>query len=440
MSLSRGVGLGSLGLSNSLPNLGGPGTEDGSDPTTRFAPGANSAWDFINNYARFKDVYYGPLANTPNRTFTRASTAYYTNSAGVLTSVASGVLRTGDRGSLIEGAGTNLCLQSQTFDNATWAKSNVTVTADAAVAPDGTTTADRIEVTAAASTTLYQQNITATATAATASIYVKNGNLGASDCDDFLIRNVTTSTNIAGGKFDWTTGIFTASTGGTATVTSLANGWYRITISISSGITISDNLRFWVGAVGNTETAGQYFYGWGAQLEATAYASSYIPTTTASATRAADSLTVTGVTGLDFPLSLYCEFERASDSGAGEVLFAVSNGTSGDRLQLEVNSSDLARAQITAGSAGQFDETVATAIATGTVNKLAARGATNDARFAKNGTLSNADATVTLPATPNKISFGLNPTGSSPFYGYLRRAAIFSRALSDGELQALTAA
>ncbi len=48
---------------------------------------------------------------------------------------------------LIEKVRTNLVLQSQTFDNASWNKTTdgqVTITANAAAAPDGTTTAEKM--------------------------------------------------------------------------------------------------------------------------------------------------------------------------------------------------------------------------------------------------------------------------------------------------------
>ena len=50
---------------------------------------------------------------------------------------------TGSNG-LIQYAPNNLLLQSESFDNSYWAKLASTITANSAVAPDGTTSADKL--------------------------------------------------------------------------------------------------------------------------------------------------------------------------------------------------------------------------------------------------------------------------------------------------------
>jgi hypothetical protein len=72
----------------------------------------------------------GQEARSARITYARASTATYYD--GVTNSKAE----------------ENLLLQSQTFDNAYWTKTNITVTANSTTAPDGTTTAESILETA----------------------------------------------------------------------------------------------------------------------------------------------------------------------------------------------------------------------------------------------------------------------------------------------------
>ncbi len=439
MSLSRGAGLGSIGLSNSSPNLGGSGTEDGSDPTTRFAPGANSAWDFINNYARFKDVYYGPLANTPGWSFTRASTGYAQTAAGVLVPFASGELRRTDKGVLIEGARTNLCLQSQTFDNASWEKTRSSVSADAAVAPDGTTTADKlVEDTTATATHQMSQNITVSLNATCASsVYAKAGERTWLRITEGNGVTASAFFNLSAGTVGTVAGTGTPS----AIITALANGWYRCTLVFTaSGTTPNSHFQLATGDNGNSYTGdgASGLYIWGAQLEAAAFPSSYIPTTTASATRAADVLTVP-VSGIAYPVSLFCEWQWITSTAGSRFTVGVNvNGSDTNRSYLRIASNDTVRAIMSTGGVEQAAVSPGVTSLTGVVYKQAGRFAANDVNCAINGTVGSADTSATDPTAPTIIRFGSTDSGTEQPFGYLRRAALFNRALSDAELQAVT--
>lgn len=74
----------------------------------------------------------------------------YTSPSAKMTLGPSGTLRFGAH---------NLCLQSETFDNASWTKTNVTVSANSIQAPDGATTADTILETAVTNVHLVTQDI-----------------------------------------------------------------------------------------------------------------------------------------------------------------------------------------------------------------------------------------------------------------------------------------
>ena len=411
-----------------------------------WAKRAEYAWDFLRDRARFAGGYRGALANTPNWTFTRASTGYAQTSGGVLQSFASGELRRTDKGVLIEGAGTNLCLQSQTFDNASWTKSRTSLSANAAIAPDGTMTADKLIETVDSGTHRAYQTFTKAASAVTytLSVYLK-----AAERTFAHIRiaetgegnPATVGLNLSTGELGTPYG--SGITGVSAAVVTVANGWYRL--SITGTTTTDTNLAVYVmaatgltsGDVGYVGDITKGVYIWGAQLEAASFPSSYIPTTTGSATRAADSLTVTGVTGLDAPLTLYSEFERGVDTGAFEHLLTTHAGDS-NHASLYVNSSDQGGGTTRQGGALQASMGVTGALAVGTVYKVAMRVTTNNVQAARGGTLGTADTSCTNPPTPNTIEFGNVQNGGNPSFGYLRRAALFSRALSDGELQAMT--
>jgi hypothetical protein len=392
-------------------------------------------WDFINDRALFASADVGPVASTPGWSFSRASTGYYTNADGTLTSFASGALRRGNRGVLIEGARTNLLLRSQEFDNASWAKSNSTATANAIVAPDGTTTADRLIENTNNNVHNFGQAVVTTAAAHTFSVYAKAGERTYM----LMYHNVSGQGRVfdlASGALGGVAGLGTPTT---STITALGNGWYRCSITVTA--TAASN-EFYCYAMSDATT---YFYAgstsnglylWGAQLEAASFPSSYIPTTSASATRAADVLTVSSP-GVDFPLTLFAEFERVVDTGTVESLLAVHAGVN-ERAQLYVDASDRATLLVLRGGGTEANPAVTGAIALATTARAAARVGTNSGQVARGGTLASEDTSLTVPATPTAINIGSDPGSAFQGFGYLRRAAIINSAVNDAGLQAMT--
>ena len=401
-------------------------------------------WDFIANRALFASADVGGVASTPGWSYTRADaqTAYAQDSAGNLIPFATGVLRRTDKGVLIEGARTNLCLRSQEFDNASWTKTRCSATANAITAPDGTLTADKLTEDTSNNSHQALQTITVASGVMTATIYFKAA--------ERTFAQVSMSDNATGTAqcvFNLSNGAMgTPSVNGSwtsvsAAISTLANGWYRCSVAATRGAgTETVIIAGLATAIATTSymgdgTSGVYL--WGAQLEAASFPSSYIPTTTASATRAADVLTVSSP-GVSYPLSLFAEFERGQDTGAQEKIFGVDAGATNERSRLDVDTSDRGNIFVSAGGATQANDPVAGALAAGTVYKLAARIATNDVKAARSGTLSTGDATVTLPSTPTLIRFGVDVGGGPELNGYLRKTAIFNSAVNDAGLQSMT--
>jgi hypothetical protein len=233
-----------------------------------------------------------PTNGNGDLTWTRASTALRTNSSGNIELMASGVPRLSYMyGScpalLLEPQRTNLLFPSEDLTNANWVKTNVTASANSIVAPDGNTTADTL--TATASTGQHQvQNGAHTATTVTASIYAKKGT------NNFLqIFSGTSSQAFA--NFNLDSGVVgTLGSLATSSIQNVGNGWYRciMTFTAASGSTFRWALVSSASAgYGQswTTTGSENLYLWGAQVEVGAYPTTYIPTTTASATRVADS-------------------------------------------------------------------------------------------------------------------------------------------------------
>lgn len=167
------------------------------------------------------------------------------------------------------------------------------------------------------------------------------------------------------------------------------------------------------------------------------FPSSYIPTTTASATRAADVLTVSSP-GVSYPLGMFAEFEPSSLAAVTQVAFALDSGSGYDEAYLWLSNAAVVRLLSETGPTSQANETVGAAVVVGTAYKAAGRVVADNFKLARSGSLSLGDTSGTAPATPTRLMFGNRLGNSNLLEGYLRRAAIINFAPSDAQLQAMT--
>jgi hypothetical protein len=338
------------------------------------------------------------------------------------------------KGLLIEEARTNLLLRSQEFNDAAYTNSNVTVTANATAAPDGTTTADMLAAASTVSVNLQQSSAVA-ATSATYSIFVKKGS-GATQANAFRIRNTTTATTLVEVTINYDTGVLTYVTGSTgATSVNFGNGWWRVSLSATTGITSGDTIRCdqcFVGA----STISHSAYVWGAQLEAGAFATSYIPTVASQVTRSADVATMTGTN-----FSSWYNATAGTFVADFDVIWSGNAPASMGVIGLDASASKRF-AYIPSGSqnVSTFDGSVALGTANNigsAVNKVAS--AYDTSRYiALNG---GAVATGTFAAGYSSgTSLDIGKYGASnPINGHIRSIAYYNTRLSDAQIQQLSA-
>jgi hypothetical protein len=265
----------------------------------------------VNNFPSVRPTLDLDFANSktldPRITFTRSSGGSYVGADGLIKLAGVNEARfdhdpyTGESlGLLVEEARTNLLLQSEDFST-TWLNTNSTETANAAVAPNGATTADKIIPDSGADNGQFRQDISKNASSITytLSCYGKqaeyNSLIISAEHTNNTVNKADVGFSLVDGAVISTAAAFGTFTSASSSVQTLPNGWFRFSLTYTSGTETSQRIRIYgydsVSATGDG-TSGIFI--WGAQLEAGSFPTSYIPTQASTRTRAADNASITG--------------------------------------------------------------------------------------------------------------------------------------------------
>jgi hypothetical protein len=351
-------------------------------------------------------------------TFTRASSGTFVDSAGVLQTAATDVPRfdhdptTGESlGLLVEEQRTNLRLNSATYQP-TSGGTPAAYTVDQ-VAPDGTLTGSRqtaatprtFEDYTGIANALYTFSFYCRVTSGTASFSIQ-------------LKNAATDT------------VITSDTSPVATTT-----WKRFSISgTTNGATPGARVEI-VGVVPG-------FVFWGAQLEAGAFPTSYIPTTTAAATRSAD---VVSITGSAFS-SWYRQDEGTVFVDGSTPAFTNTTGFVAINAAGNTNRLEIRQSRNTPNVTGASVDVIWTNInATPT---LAANTSYKQATAVSNASHGNSIArsldtssTVIGTIAATQLFFGIRSSQTAPTGGSsstIRRLTYWPQRLANSTLQSLT--
>jgi len=358
-------------------------------------------------------------------TFTRGSEATFVNAQGLIESTASNDApridySTGAKAFLLEGQSTNLIPYSEDFSQSDWVKlgagagSAAVVTSNYAISPDGTQNASRLQC---------DLNGGGASSGNQSLIYDLYSSSGNQTMSVYLKSNTNSNQTIYFAN--------TQTSGDTITITS---EWQRFEFSHNTSTYVfAVGLRGRSGGAIN-DTADILIYG--AQAEQQSYATSYIPTSGASATRNQElCYDATPVINSEEG-TLYAEISALANDGGNRII-SVSSGDQTNRVIIFYTSvNNQIRVISATNSANQFDRYF-TLSDVKSLHKVAIKYKENDFSFWVDGSKISSGSSGLAPIGLSELSFD-NGSGGARFFGNTKGLKYYPKALADVQLEDLT--
>jgi hypothetical protein len=342
---------------------------------------------------------------------------------------------------LLEPQRTNLALQSSSFDSATWGKVNATVTANTTTSPSGIVDADEITDSSGSFGNVGSNVVAFSSADYSVSLFIKKKTSTTAYLGIEVAGNGRYLTfNSVSGDIKY----ISADVFNNKKLISFNDDWWYLSFTVNVSASTAVGIRFFPSistdgsSLNAAATGTETIYG--AQLEAGSYATSYIPTTTASVTRNSDQVYKTGISSLINSTEgvLYAEIAALSNDLTNRLL-SLSDGTSTNRIFLGFNSlSNSIRFRVQVNNVYQAEDNFIVADTTQYL-KIGFKFKENDFALWINGVevlVDNSGSTFSSN-TLNTLSFD-SGAGGSEFFGKCKNLMVFPTALSDDELATLT--
>lgn len=175
-----------------------------------------------------------------------------------------------------------------------------------------------------------------------------------------------------------------------------------------------------------------------ANLETGLFATSFIPTTTAT-TRSRDVANITTLTpwygGVAY--TLFGQALASTQTTGNQSVANFNDGTLNNRVSLFKQGTAAAGTIISSG-VEQYDEGVSAVWPTNTMRKLALAVRAGRQNFAANGALAPTTGVSATLITPSTLTIGSSATGTLVFNGWIQRVVQYSTDISNTDLQAIT--
>jgi len=386
--------------------------------------------------------------------YTATTTQAITNYIPQLLTAASGVARfdhnpTTDEslGLLIEEQRTNLLTYSEQFNDATWTKSATSITANIAIAPDGTLVADKIVEDTATSAHYIATPTSFVFTSGvtyTLSAFVKKAEVS------FVQLNAhpgVVSNSYA--NFDLTNGTVTASANSTSQITNCGNGWYRCSITYVATSSVTTRAGFIYLITSGSASVGQSYTGngwsgiyiWGAQFEVGAFSTSYIQTVASQVTRSADAASMTGTNFSSWynqgEGTIYSEYSHASTTTNNPAALSVNNNGNTNQIVIYGEGAVGEKFFVRTNGTIQATITASSKFASGVMGKVAGAYNVDNFSVSANGATAVSDNAGLVPAV-SQMNIGSEYNGSLPLNGTIKKIAYYPMRVTNSNLQALT--
>jgi hypothetical protein len=193
--------------------------------------------------------------------------------------------------------------------------------------------------------------------------------------------------------------------------------------------------------------AGKTVLAWGAQLEAGAFPTSYIPTAGSAVTRTRDEGLVSGA---DFSSwyntaagTFFCEGSISAESDSSTTasrFLQADNGSNAERVLISNQALNIL-GELTSASTGRFFR-VETRNTGGALNRAALALDSNGGVFCRNGLAPFVGAAIPVMPAPDRLKIGHGLAGSVAEgirSGHIRRILYWNQRLPNATLQQLTA-
>lgn len=332
---------------------------------------------------------------------------------------------------LLEPQRTNLITYSEQFNNAAWFNSgtsggtSVTITANSGVAPDGTTSAELIAMTRSTTSgsTYISQTQSTSAGVHTSTIYLKAK-------DATHVGKQISAWQYDGAERNLVDITLTAS-------------WVRYSLLTTSSLPSGTNELLAFGfRSGRGTTTSVEFYAWGAQGEAGAYATSYIPTLGTSVTRVAEFANKGSISSLFGATegTFFCELTYTDVNSIPIFLQSSVSSSFNQATYLQMGGNKVTY-NVYSGGSQQVGITSTSNFTEGQNLKIAIVYKANDFVMYINGVAEGAVSSGSISNSLTAIQIGRWDDAGSTFqyFGRLRQAILFPTRLSNSDLAALTA-